>query len=50
MTLKSLVPMAFGHSVPRSIESYSKLGFEVGNTHAPVRSSIPSTLRGVSSA
>jgi catechol 2,3-dioxygenase-like lactoylglutathione lyase family enzyme len=35
MTLKSLVPMAFVQSVRRSIEFYSKLGFEVGNTHTP---------------
>jgi hypothetical protein len=35
MTMRSLVPMTFVHSVPRSIEFYSKLGFEVGNTHTP---------------
>lgn len=35
MELKSLVPMAFVRSVPRSIEFYRKLGFEVGNTHTP---------------
>lgn len=32
---KALVPMASVRSVARSIEFYRKLGFEVGNTHAP---------------
>lgn len=33
--LHSLVPMAHVSSVPRSIEFYKKLGFEVGNTFTP---------------
>ena len=33
--LDSLVPMAFVGSVPRSIEFYRKVGFEVGNTFTP---------------
>ncbi|HXF47884.1 MAG TPA: VOC family protein [Verrucomicrobiae bacterium] len=33
--LHSLVPMAHVASVPRSIEFYKKLGFEVGNTFTP---------------
>lgn len=33
--LCSLVPMLFVQSVPRSIEFYAKLGFEVGNTFTP---------------
>jgi catechol 2,3-dioxygenase-like lactoylglutathione lyase family enzyme len=36
-----LVPMAYVASVPRSIAFYQKLGFEVGNTHAPPGSSEP---------
>jgi hypothetical protein len=35
MELKSLVPMAFVHSVTRSIEFYRQLGFEEGNRHTP---------------
>ncbi len=35
MTLKALVPMAYVKSVRHSIEFYVKLGFTVGNTHAP---------------
>ncbi len=35
MTLKALVPMARVRDVTRSIAFYRKLGFEVGNTHAP---------------
>ena len=35
MSPKSLVPMAHVGRVNRSIEFYRKLGFEVGNTHAP---------------
>jgi hypothetical protein len=35
MRVRSLVPMAFVASVSRSIEFYEKLGFEIGNTHAP---------------
>jgi catechol 2,3-dioxygenase-like lactoylglutathione lyase family enzyme len=35
MSVKSLVPMTFVRSVPRSIEFYRRLGFEVGNTHTP---------------
>ena len=35
MRVTSLVPMAYVQSVPRSIEFYAKLGFEIGNTHAP---------------
>lgn len=30
--LSSLVPMIFVKSVPRSVEFYQKLGFDVGNT------------------
>jgi hypothetical protein len=41
MTLKSLVPMAYVHSVPRSVEFYRQLGFEVGNTHTPEGGSEP---------
>ena len=33
--VRSLVPMAYVRSVPRSIEFYRKLGFEEGNTHTP---------------
>lgn len=33
--LHSLVPMTHVKSVPRSIEFYKKLGFEVGNTFTP---------------
>jgi len=35
MPLKSLVPMVHVRSVTRSIEFYRRLGFDVGNTHAP---------------
>jgi hypothetical protein len=35
MKLSSLVPMIQVRSVRRSIEFYQKLGFVVGNTHAP---------------
>jgi catechol 2,3-dioxygenase-like lactoylglutathione lyase family enzyme len=35
MSVKSLVPMAFVRSVPRSIEFYRKLDFDVGHTHTP---------------
>lgn len=34
-TLKSLVPMAHVADVGRSIEFYSRLGFEVGNSFTP---------------
>lgn len=33
--IRSLVPMTHVESVPRSIEFYRKLGFEVGNTFTP---------------
>lgn len=33
--IRSIVPMAHVASVPRSIEFYEKLGFEVGNTFTP---------------
>ncbi|HEY7369859.1 MAG TPA: VOC family protein [Thermoanaerobaculia bacterium] len=33
MKIRSLVPMAFVSSVPRSIAFYAKLGFEGGNSH-----------------
>jgi hypothetical protein len=33
--LRSLVPLAHVASVRQSIAFYSKLGFEVGNTHTP---------------
>ena len=33
--LRSLVPMIFVKSVPRSIEFYQKLGFEARNTFTP---------------
>ena len=32
---RSLVPLAYVQSVPRSIAFYAKLGFETGNTHVP---------------
>lgn len=32
---RALVPMVFVASVPRSIEFYGRLGFEVGNTFTP---------------
>lgn len=35
MALESLVPMAFVHSLTRSIAFYQKMGFTVGNTHTP---------------
>jgi hypothetical protein len=35
MKIRSLVPMAFVSSVPRSIAFYAKLGFEGGNSHTP---------------
>jgi catechol 2,3-dioxygenase-like lactoylglutathione lyase family enzyme len=35
MKTKQLVPMAFVADVDRSIDFYSKLGFEVGNTFTP---------------
>ncbi len=40
--LKSLEPMIFVKSVPRSIEFYEKLGFEVGNTFTPSGRTEPS--------
>jgi catechol 2,3-dioxygenase-like lactoylglutathione lyase family enzyme len=39
--LCSLVPMLFVQSVPRSVEFYGKLGFEVGNTFTPPEESEP---------
>lgn len=33
--LRSLVPMAFVESVPRSVQFYRRLGFEVGHSHTP---------------
>ena len=39
--IRSLVPMAHVQSVPRSIDFYSKLGFEVGNTFTPEGSPEP---------
>jgi catechol 2,3-dioxygenase-like lactoylglutathione lyase family enzyme len=41
MKIRSLVPMASVASVPRSIAFYKKLGFEIGNTHAPEGESEP---------
>jgi catechol 2,3-dioxygenase-like lactoylglutathione lyase family enzyme len=41
MNLKSLVPMAFVRSVPRSIAFYRKLGFVEGNTHTPAGAAEP---------
>lgn len=40
--LNSLVPMAFVKSVPRSIEFYERLGFDVGNTFVPPEQTEPS--------
>lgn len=40
--IRSLVPMAFVASVPRSIDFYAKLGFDVGNTFKPERAPEPS--------
>jgi len=39
--LNSLVPLFHVKSVPRSIEFYKKLGFEVGATHVPEGESEP---------
>jgi len=40
--LQSLEPMIFVKSVPRSIEFYNKLGFEVRNTFTPADATEPS--------
>ena len=40
--LKSLEPMIFVKSVPRSIEFYNKLGFQVNNTFTPPEQTEPS--------
>ncbi len=42
MWFKSLVAMAEVESVPRSIDFYAKLGFEVGNTFTPSGEAEPS--------
>lgn len=34
-TLRALVPLVHVHSVPRSVEFYRKLGFEVDNSFVP---------------
>lgn len=41
-SLNSLVPMMFVASVPRSIEFYAKVGFEVDNTFVPPGQTEPS--------
>ncbi|MCI0405645.1 MAG: VOC family protein [candidate division Zixibacteria bacterium] len=40
--LASLVPMLHVKSVPRSVEFYKKMGFEVGNTFTPSGQKEPS--------
>src|SRR5215813_12904744 len=41
MQMKSAVPMIFVKNVPRSVEFYKKLGFEVGNTFTPADQTEP---------
>lgn len=41
MPPEALVPMAHVQDVPRSIEFYKRLGFNVGRTHAPEGSATP---------
>lgn len=41
MEIESLVPMVNVQDIPRSIAFYRRLGFVVGNTHAPEGSETP---------
>lgn len=41
MSVQAITAMLHVHSVPRSIAFYEKLGFAVGNTHAPEGSAEP---------